>query len=134
MVDGVLYSFGHGLSYTTFEYQDITIKPEIQTPDGEIIVSCHVKNNGNLAGDEVVRLYLSDLVSSVTTYVTVLRGFEKIHLEPGEIRKVTFNLTPEDLMILDRNMKWTVEPGDFEVKIGSSSQNLKLFGKFSIHD
>jgi beta-glucosidase len=74
----------------------------------------------------VVQLYVRDKVSSVITYDSQLRGFERVSLQPGETRQVTFSLKPEDLQILDRNMNWTVEPGEFEVMIGSSSQDIRL--------
>ena len=83
-------------------------------------------NTGKRAGDEVVQLYVRDKVSSVITYDSQLRGFERVSLQPGETRQVTFSLKPEDLQILDRNMNWTVEPGEFEVMIGSSSQDIRL--------
>lgn len=81
---------------------------------------------GKRAGDEVVQLYVRDKVSSVITYDSQLRGFERVSLQPGETRQVTFSLKPEDLQILDRNMNWTVEPGEFEVMIGASSQDIRL--------
>jgi beta-glucosidase len=74
----------------------------------------------------VVQLYISDKVASVVTYDSVLRGFERVTLQPGETKTVNFTLQPSDLMLLDKNMKWTVEPGDFEIKIGSSSEDIKL--------
>lgn len=83
-------------------------------------------NTGKRAGDEVVQLYVRDKVSSVVTYDSQLRGFERVSLQPGETRQVTFSLKPEDLQILDRNMNWTVEPGEFEVMIGASSQDIRL--------
>ena len=78
------------------------------------------------AGDEVVQLYIRDKVSSVIAYESVLRGFERISLQPGETKTVSFVLLPEDLQILDRHMEWTVEPGEFEVRIGASSNDIKL--------
>ena len=74
----------------------------------------------------MVQLYVRDKVSSVITYDSQLRGFERVSLQPGETRQVTFSLKPEDLQILDRNMNWTVEPGEFEVMIGASSQDIRL--------
>ena len=87
---------------------------------------CDVTNTGNRSGAEVVELYVKDLYSSVVTYDSVLRGFEKVELEPGETKRVTFKLSPDDLAYLDRDMKWTVEPGDFEIRIGASSEDLRL--------
>ena len=129
---GALYPFGHGLSYTTFSYSALKITPEIQSPAGEIGISCTVTNTGKTAGDEVVQLYINDCVSSVTTYTKVLRGFERIKLEPRESKQVTFMLTPQDLGIWDKDMKFTVEPGMFEVMVGASSQDIRLNGKFEI--
>lgn len=83
-------------------------------------------NTGKRAGDEVVQLYVRDKVSSVITYDSQLRGFERVSLQPGETKEVVFTLKPEDLQLLDRNMKWTVEPGDFEILIGASSQDIRL--------
>jgi len=131
-VQGALYPFGHGLSYTTFEYANLNITPEKQRSAGSISVSIDVRNAGRRAGDEVVQLYVSDRVSSVTTYEKQLRGFERIHLRPGEMRTVTFTLRPDDLMLLDRNLNWTVEPGEFEVMLGSSSEDIRLKRMFEI--
>jgi beta-glucosidase len=91
-----------------------------------------VKNTGKLKGDEVVQLYIQDVISSVSTPVKELKGFAKIPLEPGEIRKVNFKLTPEDLSLFDINMNQVVEPGVFHVMIGSSSNDIRLQGEFNI--
>lgn len=131
-VQGALYPFGYGLSYTTFEYSNLKILPEKQRPAGEISVSVDVRNTGHRDGDEIVQLYLSDKVSSVTVYEKQLRGFERVHLKPGEKQTVAFTLQPDDLALLDRNMNWTVEPGEFELMIGSSSQNIHLRKPFEI--
>ena len=125
-VYGALYPFGFGLSYTTFEYANLKVSPEKGHPQSDIHVSVDVKNTGSRAGDEVVQLYVKDLYSSVTTYVSKLRSFERIHLEPGETKTVQFVLKPSDLELLDKNMQWTVEPGDFQVCIGSSSEDIRL--------
>lgn len=125
-VYGALYPFGFGLSYTTFEYANLKVSPEKGHTQSDIHVSVDVKNTGSRAGDEVVQLYVKDLYSSVTTYVSKLRGFERIHLEPGETKTVQFVLKPSDLELLDKNMQWTVEPGDFKVCIGSSSEDIRL--------
>ena len=131
-VNGALYYFGHGLSYTTFSYSGLKITPERQTPRGSVTVSLDVKNTGAREGEEVVQLYTRDLVSSVTTYEKNLRGFERVRLKPGETRAVTFTLKPEDLSLWDRAMRFTVEPGDFKVMVGSSSEDIRLTGKFTI--
>lgn len=129
---GALYPFGYGLSYTTFDYSGLEITPTTQRADGEVTVKCTVRNSGDRAGDEVPQLYVSDEVSSVTTYTKVLRGFERIHLDPGEARTVTFTLHPQDLGLWDRDMKFTVEPGRFKVMVGRSSQDIRLEGAFTI--
>ncbi|HKK43869.1 MAG TPA: glycoside hydrolase family 3 N-terminal domain-containing protein, partial [Bacteroidales bacterium] len=131
-VNGVLYPFGFGLSFTTFEYSNLKINPQKQLAAGNIDISVDVKNNGSRKGDEVVQLYLNDEVSSVISFVKELRGFERITLEPGETRTVLFTLTPDDLEMLDRNMKWIVEPGWFRVMVGSSSEDIRQEGRFEI--
>ncbi|HYX09054.1 MAG TPA: fibronectin type III-like domain-contianing protein, partial [Bacteroidales bacterium] len=131
-VDGVLYPFGYGLSYTSFAFSNLEISPEKQGPEGTVTVSCEVQNTGDRQGDEVVQLYLSDLVSSVTTYESDLRGFERVSLQAGEMKKVIFTLHPDDMSLLDKNMNEVVEPGEFEVRVGSSSQDIRLKGRFQI--
>ncbi|MDB5014586.1 MAG: glycosyl hydrolase family 3, partial [Daejeonella sp.] len=125
-VVGALYPFGYGLSYTTFKYANLVVSPKIQNSQGTIEVAVDVTNTGTIKGDEIVQLYLSDLVSSVTTYESVLRGFERTSLLPGETKTIKFTLHPDDLALLDKNMNWTVEPGMFEIKIGSSSEDIRL--------
>ena len=131
-VYGVLYPFGHGLSYTTFSYGDLKISPLRQGVQGDINISCKIKNTGKIKGDEVVQLYLRDEVSSVTTYTKVLRGFERISLEAGEEQMVHFRLRRQDLGLWDKNMNFRVEPGKFKVMIGSSSTDIRLHGRFEI--
>jgi beta-glucosidase len=127
-----LYSFGHGLSYTEFEYSNLAIKPSEILPGGEVQVALDIKNTGKTEGKEVVQLYISDEISSVTTPFMQLRGFQKISLIPGETRSVYFTLKPEDLSLLDRNMKRIVEPGKFNVMAGSSSADIRLKGSFIV--
>jgi len=131
-VFGPIYPFGYGLSYTTFGYSNLTITPEEQHPQGDITVSVDVTNTGNRKGDEVIQLYVHQDVSSVTIYEEQLRGFERISLSPGEKRTVTFTLHPDDLSLLDKNSVWRVEPGKFEVLIGSSSADIQLKKEFTI--
>lgn len=131
-VDGALYPFGHGLSYTTFAYSDLRIDNPVIGVQGNVRLSCRVKNTGGVAGDEVVQLYLRDEVSSVTTYVKVLRGFERIHLKPGEEKEVSFVLTPQDLGLWNRDNRFVVEPGGFTVMVGSSSEDIRLKGRFEV--
>lgn len=131
-VYGALYPFGHGLSYTTFTYSDLHISPSHQGIQGDIHVSCKIKNTGKIKGDEVVQLYLRDEISSVTTYTKVLRGFERISLKAGEEQTVHFRLRPQDLGLWDKNMNFRVEPGSFKVMLGASSTDIRLHGQFEI--
>lgn len=118
-----LYPFGYGLSYTTFEYSDLVATP---SPQGGINVSLRIRNTGQREGKEIVQLYVRDEYSSVVTYDSILRGFEKISLKPGETQEVTFTLTAQDLALLDKNMEWTTEPGDFTIMVGASSTDIRL--------
>jgi beta-glucosidase len=142
-VNGALYYFGYGLSYTTFAYSQLRIVHDgatsftsgpVNRPQsgGNIIVSVDVTNAGARDGDEVVQLYTHQLVTSVTTYEKNLRGFERIHLKPGETKTLTFNLKPEDLALWDRQMRFVVEPGAYKVMIGSGSEDIRLTGQFEI--
>lgn len=112
-----LYGFGYGLSYTEFEYSDLKVSSDVITPHEKVTVSVKVKNTGACEGKEVVQLYLNDVYSSVTTPVKALKGYKKISLDPGEEQKVSFVLTPEEMSLIDENMKEVVEPGLFEVMI-----------------
>lgn len=131
-VNGALYPFGYGLSYTTFAYSNLSVKQETPYSESPVTVTVDVTNTGKRTGDEVVQLYIRDKVSSVIAYESVLRGFERISLQPGETKTVSFVLLPEDLQILDRHMEWTVEPGEFEVRIGASSNDIKLKETFVV--
>jgi beta-glucosidase len=131
-VNGALYYFGFGLSYTTFAYSNLRVTPQKQKSGGEIVVSFDVKNTGAREGDEVAQLYTRDLVSSVTTYEKNLRGFERVHLGAGETRTLSFTLKPEDLALWDRAMRFVVEPGAFKVMVGASSEDIRLTGEFEI--
>ena len=131
-VYGPLYPFGYGLSYTSFEYSNLVLDKEVTTSDKNIIVNVTVKNTGSRKGDEVVQLYIKDEVSSVTVYEKQLRGFERITLEPGEYKKIAFTIKPEDISLLNMGMKKVVEPGFFEVQIGSSSEDIRLKKRFQI--
>jgi beta-glucosidase len=132
MVNGPLYPFGHGLSYTTFAYSNLEITPSTQERTGAIQISLDVENTGKRDGDEIVQLYLSPEVTSIVYYDSVLRGFERVGLKNGEKKRLHFSLKPEDLMILNRDMQWVVEPGPFEVMIGASSEDIRLRGRFNI--
>lgn len=116
-----LYRFGYGLSYTTFKYSDI--KSEIDDK-GNVIVSATVTNTGDRAGDEVAQLYVTDMYSSVKTPVMMLRGFERVSLEPGQSKTVGFVLSPFDLSLLDKDLSRVVEPGEFKLSIGGKSPDF----------
>ena len=131
-VNGVLYPFGYGLSFTEFEYSNLKISPDKQLAAGKIEVTVDVKNIGPVAGDEVVQLYIRDEVSSVIRFEKELRGFDRITLAPGETRTVHFTLSPEELFMYDREMNRVVEPGWFTVMIGSSSADIRQTGRFEI--
>ncbi len=129
---GPLYPFGHGLSYTTFAYRDLRVEPAAIHTGGRAKVSFEVANTGSRAGVEVVQLYIRDVVSSVTTPVKQLRGFQRVALEPGESRRVEFTLSPGDLALLDEDLHWVVEPGAFEVMVGGSSEAIALQGTLEV--
>ncbi len=131
-VDGALYPFGYGLSYTSFEYSNLQVSPGSGHQQADVEVSVDVTNTGQRGGDDVVELFLKQEYSSVTVYEYDLRGFERVHLAPGEKKTVHFTLHPDDLAILDKNMNWTVEPGKFEVMIGNSSEDIKLKKEFEV--
>ncbi|GAA4199963.1 glycoside hydrolase family 3 N-terminal domain-containing protein [Pedobacter jeongneungensis] len=130
-VSGFLYPFGYGLSYTDFQYSDLKIVNAYQT-EKKIKISFKIKNTGSRAGDEVPQLYVQDEVSSIITYSKNLRGFERVHLDIGESKTISFILNPRDLSLLDINMKRVVEPGWFKVIIGSSSENDRLSSRIKI--
>ncbi|HEV8366379.1 MAG TPA: glycoside hydrolase family 3 N-terminal domain-containing protein [Pyrinomonadaceae bacterium] len=131
-VNGALYYFGHGLSYTTFTYSNLKISPTRQTVSGSVNVTLDVKNTGTREGVEIVQLYTHDLVSSVTTYEKNLRGFVRVSLKPGESKPVAFTLAPPDLSLWNKEMKFVVEPGMFQVMVGASSEDIRLKGEFEI--
>ena len=159
-VNGALYFFGHGLSFTTFAYSKLKINPAIvfspspvgrgrgegssaplnpspkfpsQMEGEKVTVSVDVTNTGSREGDEVVQLYTRELVTSVTTYEKNLRGFERIHLKPGETKTVSFTLSHDDLALWNRQMHFVVERGKFKVMIGSGSEDIRLIGQFEKH-
>jgi beta-glucosidase len=127
-----LWEFGHGLSYTTFEYSNLSINPGINGPYGEFNISLEVRNIGDRRGADVVQLYINDNQSTVVRPVLELKGFEKLWLEPGEKKEVRFKITFEHLSMYDRNMNKVVEPGKFSVMIGGSSKDLKLHGSLEV--
>lgn len=125
-INGALYDFGFGLSYTTFAYSNLRLSPLEIRPDESVEVSFDVTNTGSRKGDEVVQLYVHDRVSSITVYEKLLKGFDRITLNPGETRRVTMTLSPKDLSLLDASMRRVVEPGEFDIQIGASSTDIRL--------
>ena len=117
------YPFGFGLSYTTFEYSDLVVD---KTGEYDYTVKVTVKNTGSVKGDEVVQLYVNDLVSSVITPLKELKGFERITLEAGESETVEFKLTFDSFKLLNKNFEWVVENGEFNIMVGASSEDIKL--------
>lgn len=144
-----LFPFGHGLSYTRFEYANLRIEPEtVRLPAGSgeagagagagvepaaILIECEVANVGEVAGEEVVQLYVSDPVASVTRPVQELKGFIRVRLAPGERRQVSFRLHLDQLAFHDARLRRVIEPGKYEVRVGASSQDIRLRGEFWLH-
>jgi beta-glucosidase len=126
-----LYSFGYGLSYTKFEYSDLQIKPG-NGKDVLQTVTCTVKNTGNCDGQEIVQLYIRDMVASVAQAPILLKAFERITLKKGESKTVTFNLGKKELSIYNMNLEEVVEPGEFKVMVGAASNDIRLNGKFEL--
>jgi beta-glucosidase len=116
-----LYPFGYGLSYTQFRLRNLQINAKTIRPDGRLTVSVEVENTGSRSGDEVVQLYIRDVAASITRPVKELKGFQRVTLNPGEKRRLEFTLTPELLGFYNREMQFVVEPGDFQVMVGTSS-------------
>jgi beta-glucosidase len=127
-----LFPFGYGLSYTKFEYSNLRIFPEKITHEGRVKIHVDVKNTGKYKGDEVIQLYIHDALASVARPLKELKGFKRITLEPSELKTVEFILGPEELCFYDINMNQVVEPGVFEVMIGSSSEDIRLKGTFEV--
>ena len=131
------FPFGHGLSYTTFEYSDLEIDPaeasiasmgSAEDAAGAVSISANVANTGDRAGDEVVQLYVHDLYASVARPVKELKGFQRITLKPGQSRTVSFRITAADLSFTNAELQRVVEPGEWEIMVGSSSRDIRLLG------
>jgi len=127
-----LFPFGFGLSYTTFAYSGLEISPDTIGTAGAATVRCTVTNTGTRAGDEVVQLYIHDVLASVVRPVTQLEGFRRIHLAPGESQQVSFRLDRDKLEMLDQQLHWIVEPGEFRVMVGASSRDIRLRGALTV--
>lgn len=133
-VAGPLYCFGYGLSYTTFEYSDLKLSKEKIMPGESVDVNFNITNTGSRKGDEIAQLYIHDRESSITVYDKMLRGFERVTLEPGETKTVTMHMPAEAFQMLDRNMKPVIEPGLFEIFVGASSVDFRLGAMLTVQD
>ena len=128
-----LYPFGYGLSYTTFQYGDLRLSAKEIGKDESLKVSFNVKNTGKVAGTEICQLYLTDKVSSVSIPEKSLKGFSRVELAPGEEKTVEITLNPEHFSLVNAEMRRVVEPGTFEIQIGSSSANILLKEEVTVH-
>lgn len=133
-VIGPLYPFGHGLSYTEFDYSGIRLSTDKIKAGDSITVSFELTNSGQRAGDEVVQLYLRDDYTSVVNFDMQLRGFDRVHLAPGESKTLEFEISPEHMELYDADGNWVVEPGRFTVMLGASSEDVRLHGTFVVTD
>jgi len=127
-----LFPFGFGLSYATFEYSDLAIRPATLGASGSATISFVVKNTGRVAGEEVAQLYIRDVLASVARPVMQLAGFQRVRLAPGESKTVSIPLSNASLRMLDRDMRWVVEPGEFRIMVGSSSKDIRLRGELTV--
>jgi beta-glucosidase len=127
-----LYPFGYGLSYTQFEYSQLLMSADELMIGESVTISFDLTNAGKYEGEEIVQLYIRDPVCSVTRPVKELRGFQKVHLNPGEIQAVIFQLSTDELRFYNQNMEYVVEPGEFEIMIGSSSEDIELRGAIHV--
>ena len=132
MTQTPLYPFGYGLSYTTFSYSDIDLSHSSMDMNGSLTAAVEVTNTGTWPGSEVVQLYIRDVVGSSTRPVKELKGFQKIFLEPGEMKIVRFKIAPEMLRYYNYDLQLVAEPGDFEVMIGTNSRDVKT-AKFTLN-
>jgi len=128
------YCFGHGLSYTSFHYSELTLSKEEISPEGRIEIGVSVTNIGEYTGDEVVQLYLRDEYASMTRPVKELAGFKRLTLRPGETKRVVFTVAANQMAFLDADMRWKIEKGGIEVQVGSSSEDIRLTGHYTVSD
>lgn len=126
------YEFGYGLSYTTFQYSDLQLNSKKMNDNEQIEASVTIKNTGNYDGEEIVQLYLRDLVSSIVRPVLELKDFRKLKLKAGESKTITFLIDREKLSFYNQQLKWVAEPGDFELMIGASSRDIRLKERFEL--
>jgi len=129
-----LFPFGYGLSYTSFEYSDLKIEKSEITVSESVIVHFKLSNTGGFDGDEVVQLYIKDLFASVARPILELKGFQRIHLNKGETKELSFEITPELLSMLDIDLNRIVEPGEFRIMIGASSNDIRLRGVLNVKE
>ncbi len=120
-----LFPFGYGLSYTTFAYGPMKLSSAAMAPDGSVVVSVPVANTGSRAAAEVVQLYVRDLVASMSRPVKELKHFERVELQPGETKTVSFTITPADLSFYNSNLEFVLEPGEFDIMVGPSSADVQ---------
>lgn len=126
-----LYPFGYGLSYTTFEYSALKLSSDVLSADSDLVISVTLKNTGERAGEEVAQLYIRDLVGSISRPVKELKGFEKVMLNPGESKEITFTLSVGDLAFYGASDEWKLEPGDYKLWVGTNSSE-GLEGSFTL--
>jgi beta-glucosidase len=126
------FPFGYGLSYTTFEYSNLQLSSSKIKKSEKITLSFQLKNSGKVAGEEVVQLYIQDKFASVVRPVKELKDFQKIKLQPNEIKTITFIIDKEKLSFYNQKLDWIAEPGEFEVMIGTSSADIRLNKQFEL--
>ncbi|WP_117881559.1 glycoside hydrolase family 3 N-terminal domain-containing protein [Aureibaculum luteum] len=127
-----LFPFGHGLSYTEFEYSDLIVEDTSVDMNGMIVLSLNIKNTGKVSGKEVIQVYFNDKVSSVTTPVKVLKEFKKVTLNPSELKTISFSIPMSEFGLYDKDMNYIIEPGEFDIMVGSSSDDIRLQKTISI--
>jgi beta-glucosidase len=128
------FPFGHGLSYTTFEYSNLRIFPEQIKPDGITTITLDVTNTGDYSGDEVVQVYVHDVLASVVRPVKELKAFMRITVKPQEVRTISFLLHASDLGLYDARLNYVVEPGMVDILVGSSAEDIRLQGQLMVTD
>ena len=124
-INGPLYPFGYGLSYTTYEYSPITLSASEMPVNGSVTASVTVKNTGDRDGDEIVQLYIHDIYATSTRPVKELKGFKKVHIAAGQSAQVDFTITADELSYYNHDLEWVCEPGDFEIMIGPNSRDVQ---------
>jgi beta-glucosidase len=127
-----LYPFGHGLSYTSFEYSDFSVKQKEVNSGESVDISLTIENVGNVAGEEIVQLYIHDEIASIPRPIKELKGYQRMMMEPGETKKITFHLPVDQLAFYDLDLDLIIEAGTIKVMLGSSSEDIRLSGEFVI--